>query len=150
MQQPPFDLQVAGPGQAGRWSNAVGAAASGLCAIHCALAPLLFTAGPVLAKAAHTYRGEAAVWEGLNYVFLALSLAAVYVSGRHVHDGRLRLALWAAWALFAGGLALEELGVGAGEGLMYAGSAALIILHATNLWRLGSWREALTYRTSPS
>lgn len=145
----PVDATAADPSR-GRWPNLLGAAASGLCAIHCAAAPLVVAARPVLAKAApHT---TAEVWDGLDFVFLSLSLLAVWLSSRHSADARLRAALWLAWGLFAAGIVCEHSGLEAGEWLMYLGSIALVALHGAKLWALRRAGEgrATVEQTTPA
>lgn len=112
------------------YSDWLGAATSGLCAIHCTLTPLFFAAKPVLESTV----GEdgLGVWGMLDYVFLILSLLAVWYSTRHTTHAHLKWILWLAWAVFAIGLLAEPLELSFGKWLMYAGSITLVIAHIKN------------------
>ena len=115
-------------------SNLLGAAASGLCAIHCAVTPLLFAARPML-EVGHGEHGHAhgsPAWALLDYVFLVLSFVAVYYSARQTDRSVIKAVLWASWVLFALGIGLEAFHLPFGHVAMYAGSAALIITHWAN------------------
>ena len=125
--------------------NLLGAAASGLCAVHCALTPFLLAARPALDMAAHAtghghdHGHEHGVgWALFDYAFLAVSFVAVYYSVREAHASWLRWGLWVAWAVFAVGIASESVGPPFGKTFMYSGSAALVGLH---LWGFRQLRE---------
>ncbi len=112
------------------YSDWLGVAASGLCAIHCTLTPLFFAAKPVLESTIgeHTH----GFWAALDYVFLGLSLLAVWYSARHTTHTVLRWVLWVAWGVFAVGLLSELLELSFGKWFMYAGSISLVIAHLKN------------------
>ena len=109
-----------------------GAAASGLCALHCAVTPLFFVTRPVLESTVDFHHHGSGFWSLLDYVFLALSLIAVWYSARHTtHKGGRRL-LWDAWVLFAVGLLSEVFHFHQGIWLMYIGSITLVVTHLYN------------------
>lgn len=114
------------------YSDWLGASASALCLIHCALTPLIFVTKPLyfgmVGRPVH-YHGW---WAGLDYIFLALSLLAVWYSARHTPHLTLRWVLWAAWVVFAVGLLLEPYELILGQGLMYTGSITLVVAHIKN------------------
>lgn len=110
------------------YSDWLGAAASGLCAIHCTLTPLFFAAKPVWESTAVEY-GHG-VWGMLDYVFLILSFLAVRYSALHTTHITLKWVLWLAWGVFALGLLSESFAFG--KWLMYAGSITLVIAHIKN------------------
>ncbi len=112
------------------YSDWFGAAVSGLCAIHCTLTPLFFAAKPIWKST----MGEHShfVWGMLDYVFLTLSLLAVWYSARHTTHTTLKWVLWASWGIFAVGLLSEPFDYPFGKWLMYAGSIILIIAHVKN------------------
>ncbi|MEL6305436.1 MAG: MerC domain-containing protein, partial [Bacteroidota bacterium] len=84
-----------------RYSDFLGVAASGLCAIHCALTPVFFAARPILeSTVGHHHHGNG-FWSLLDYLFLVLSLAAVWYSARHTRHKGIRKVLWVAWVVFA-------------------------------------------------
>ena len=113
-------------------SDLLGAAASGLCAIHCTLTPLFFAAKPVLDGALGEHAHCTGVWAVFDYVFLVLSLAAVWYSARHTNLASIKWILWIAWVVFAVGLLAEPLNFSHGKWLMYTGSIALVITHIQN------------------
>ena len=114
-------------------SDIMGALASGLCAIHCGLTPLLFFAAqPVLESTVDGHSHGSIWWGALDYVFLILSLVAVYFSAKHTHHKEIKWVLWIAWSIFAIGLLSEPFHLSYGKWLMYIGSAVLIIAHLKN------------------
>ena len=114
------------------FSDWLGVSASTLCIVHCALTPLIFTAKPVfygmIGKQVHNH----GAWAALDYVFLILSLIAVYYSARHTAHPILKWVFWAAWIVFACGLLFEPHTMTSGHWLMYAGSIVLVIAHLIN------------------
>lgn len=71
-------------------------------------------------------------WAMLDYLFLFVSLLAVWYSARHTSSRSVRLLLWVGWAGFAAGLLLEAGAFAFGKWLMYAGSVALVVTHVVN------------------
>ena len=115
-------------------SNLLGAAASGLCAIHCAITPLVFASKPMLEHAAGEHAHGSPLWAAFDYVFLVLSFIAVWYSARHTNHRTLQKALWISWAVFAVGLLAEPFHLPYGSWLMYGGSIALVVVHLRNFW----------------
>lgn len=113
-------------------SDLLGAAASGLCAIHCTLTPIFFAAKPVLDSTLGEYAHGGGFWAALDYVFLVLSLLAVWYSARHTSHKTIKWVLWVAWGVFAIGLLSEPLDFTHGKWLMYAGSITLVVAHLQN------------------
>ena len=113
-------------------SDLFGATISGLCAIHCTLTPLFFAARPLLETSVHDVPHVGQWWATLDYLFLVLSLAAVGYSAHRTDSKAIRVALWAAWTVFACGLLLEPVAISVAKAMMYAGSATLIIAHLLN------------------
>jgi len=114
------------------YSNLLGAAASGLCAIHCAITPVLFAAKPVLETAMGEHAHGNPIWAAFDYIFLVLSFVAVWYSTRHTDHRTLKIVLWAAWVVFALGLLSEPFHWPYGSWLMYAGSITLVVAHLKN------------------
>ncbi|MBC6995128.1 MerC domain-containing protein [Neolewinella lacunae] len=118
----------------------IGAFASSLCIVHCLLAPLFFVAQPVVYHQVVSHQGHhhgEGLWGCLDYVFLLVSLLAVWFAHKPQRSGWVRGGLWGGWACFALGLFLGERLVG-GEGMMYLGSGILVLTHLSNLrWRNG-------------
>ena len=110
----------------------MGVAASGLCAIHCTLTPIFFAARPVLEGTMGSHTHGVSFWGALDYVFLVLSLVAVWYSARHSGHPTIKKVLWIAWLVFAVGLLSEPLDIAYGKWLMYAGSLVLVVAHLQN------------------
>ncbi|MEM7484923.1 MAG: MerC domain-containing protein [Bacteroidota bacterium] len=114
------------------YADLLGVASSGLCAIHCAATPLFFAARPVLESTMHQHHHGAGFWALLDYLFLVLSLVAVWYSSRHtVHKG-IKKVLWGAWVVFAIGLLSESFHFEYGKWFMYIGSIILVVAHFYN------------------
>lgn len=113
-------------------SDLLGAAASGLCAIHCTLTPLLFAAKPILEGTMGEQAHGVGFWAVFDYVFLVLSLAAVWYSARHTSHSTIKWVLWIAWIVFAIGILSEPLELAYGKWLMYIGSITLVVAHLQN------------------
>jgi len=116
------------------YSNLLGAAASGLCAVHCAITPLIFAAKPLLAHAhdGHEHAHGSPLWAAFDYIFLALSFVAVWYSVRNTSHSNLKKVLWASWGVFAAGILFEAFHLPYGHWLMYTGSIALVVGHLLN------------------
>ena len=118
--------------QNSNYSNLVGAAASGLCAVHCAATPLLFAAKPVLGHAVGEHAHGSPLWAAFDYVFLVLSFLAVWYAARHSDHSILKRVLWVSWVVFATGILFEAFHLPYGHWLMYGGSIALVVVHVKN------------------
>lgn len=114
------------------YSDWLGAAASGLCVIHCTLTPLLFAARPMLESTLDVHAHGSGFWALLDYLFLILSLAAVWYSARHTGHTGIKWILWGAWGIFAIGLLSEPFHFSYGKWFMYAGSITLVVAHLYN------------------
>ena len=114
------------------YSNLLGAAASGLCALHCAATPLFFAAKPVLESTVEHHAHGSPFWAALDYVFLVLSFLAVWYSAKNTDHQTLKKILWFGWVLFAIGLFSEPFHLPYGSWLMYAGSIILVVTHLKN------------------
>ena len=114
------------------YSDWLGAVASGLCAIHCTLTPMFFAARPVLESTMGKHSHGPGFWALLDYLFLILSLAAVWYSTRHTDHTGIKRVLWGAWSIFAIGLLSEAFHFPYGKWFMYVGSIALVVVHLYN------------------
>lgn len=114
------------------YSDWLGVATSGLCAIHCALTPVFFAAKPVLESTVGEHHHGSGFWALLDYVFLVVSLSAVWYSARHTHHKGIKIVLWGAWVVFAIGLVSEPFHFQYGKWFMYAGSFTLVVAHVYN------------------
>lgn len=114
-------------------SDFIGATVSFLCAVHCTLTPLIFAVKPVMESTMHHEHAHGhGFWAAFDYIFLVLSLLAVWFSARRAARPFLKWALWIAWLVFAAGLLTESLELSFSKWMMYAGSIALIIFHLQN------------------
>jgi hypothetical protein len=114
------------------YADWIGIAASALCTLHCLLTPVVFAAKPFLVTVSAGHSHGPAFWSFLDYVFLALSLLAIWYAVGHAANSFMKIALWIFWGLFAAGLLMESNEIMMGKWLMYAGSFALIMLHLVN------------------
>ena len=113
-------------------SDFLGVLASGLCAIHCAVTPVFFIAKPFIHSSVNYHSHGSGFWAMLDYVFLVLSLIAVWFSSKHTNLKSIKWVLWSAWIVFSIGLLSERIHFENGIWLMYSGSAALVIAHVIN------------------
>lgn len=108
-------------------SDSIGIISSFLCLIHCISLPILISIQPVTAEFIHEDL------EFLEYIFLGVSLIAVYFSTRSPHVTRqIKIAFYIIFTLFALGIFFEEQ-LAWLTYLAYAGSAGLIVMHVINL-----------------
>ena len=105
----------------------IGITGSVLCIIHCLTAPILVMASGFFHD--DTLR---AGFLGLDYVFIAVNIAAVYFATRHHTSPAIRTALWSFLTLFAVALLLEDTSK-TFEYVAYVASAGLVITHLVNL-----------------
>lgn len=115
------------------WADVIGASASALCIIHCLLTPILLTA-VVVSKPGP--EGSTAtlglIWGALDFIFLTISIWAVYRTASNTTAPLVRRLIWPSWALLAMGLLLEKCGISAGGWAMYLGSFSLVVMHLIN------------------
>ncbi|MEM6517049.1 MAG: MerC domain-containing protein [Bacteroidota bacterium] len=112
-----------------QYSNSIGAAASGLCLLHCLVTPLIFVAQ---ASIAVEHSGKA-WWGVLDIIFLVISLAAVYWSTKHTSNKFIKIGLWLSWVALTLIILNEKLHVTEiSEAAVYIPTLALIILHIVN------------------
>ena len=107
----------------------IGITGSVLCMIHCITAPILVVASGLFHD--DTLRTG---FLGLDYVFIAINIAAVYFATRHHTSLTIRTALWSFLALFAVALLLEDTST-VFNYAAYVASAGLVITHLVNLWQ---------------
>ncbi len=111
-------------------SDIIGAWASGLCLVHCLATPFLF-----VAQAGLISDGEAHLqwWGILDFVFLFISLLAIWWSGKTTSKRWMRVALWVSWALLLLVVLNEKLAiVPLVEQAIYVPAVGLIFFHLYN------------------
>lgn len=108
-------------------ADLIGITSSLLCLIHCVSLPILISLKPV---AAHFIHEDL---HFLEYIFLGLSLIAVYFATRSAHvTPRMKWVFYIIFSLFALGILFEEKMAWLTY-LAYAGSAGLVVMHVINL-----------------
>ena len=108
-------------------SDKTGITSALLCTVHCMVIPALF-----LVKYWQADNNAFTLpnwWEKLDYVFLAISLWAVYHSAAHARFVQVKISLWFFWCLFALAVVFDK----TLHMLAYVASAGLIVTHLINL-----------------
>lgn len=106
----------------------IGITGSVLCIIHCIITPVIAVSSSLLFKDS--------LVEGmhlLGYLFILINGIAVYFATRNGHSDKLNRFLWAAFALFAISIVMEEFNE-VFHYLGYLGSFLLIVGHSLNLY----------------
>lgn len=110
-----------------RNSDLFGAAASGLCLIHCVATPFLFivqTCSETCCDASPSW------WSSLDYIFLVISFLAIYRSSKTSSNRIISRALWSSWIVLAFIILNERLEFfHLPHFFIYIPAIALIILH---------------------
>jgi len=110
-------------------SDILGAAASGLCILHCIFTPFIFIAQT--SKATHV---EAPIWWGtIDIFFIIISFFAVYWSTLRSSKTWMKYALWISWIGLCLIILNEKIGLlSLAEFSIYIPALALIGLHFYN------------------
>ena len=112
-------------------SNSVVIIASFVCLIHCISTPFIF-----IAKVCTTTCCDSATpwWVSLDYVFLVVSLIAVYQSSRSSNNRFIVIPLWFSWLILLFVLLNEQIKlVSLFDYAVYIPTISLIILHIYNM-----------------
>ncbi|HMQ06090.1 MAG TPA: MerC domain-containing protein [Saprospiraceae bacterium] len=114
-------------------SDVIGAISSFMCTIHCLATPLIFISKPMI------YRGgliqvhsHSHLWAYLDVLFMIIGFAAVYLSVQHSTKKWIKISLYLAWGIFAGGLILEMNGNNGATWILISGSVLLVFFHLYN------------------
>lgn len=105
----------------------LGIAGSILCIVHCLVTPVLVMTSTLL-KDDIVRTG----FVGLDYVFIAVNVVAVWFATRHATSPVIKTALWGFLCLFSVALLFEN-NSRLFEYLTYAASAGLVLTHVVNL-----------------
>ena len=112
-------------------SDTIGAIASILCVIHCLMTPVLFAAQSYLAV---QYEAIPFWWKNLDFLFVAISIVAVYRSSRNSTNKNIKSALWVSWLVLFLLIVNEKLAwISLEEYITYIAAFTLAILHVYNL-----------------
>lgn len=74
--------------------DTIGALASSLCVIHCLVTPVIFAAQGVSALHHDTVP---IWWKNIDFLFVAISVFAVYRSANNSNNSFIKYALWLSW-----------------------------------------------------
>lgn len=114
-------------------SDFVGIIASSLCAIHCAITPLIFVAKPFLHETvcqSNACCTNAPIgWKVFDFLFLLISLFAVWYSAKSTDKRSIQWLLWMSWICLIIGLLTSK---HFGHLIMYIGSLSLVVIHLMN------------------
>lgn len=110
-------------------SDSLGSIASGLCLVHCIITPLIFVIQPI-----SVHSDSAPIWwKSLDYLFLIVSLLAVYWSAKNTTKDWIKYGLWISWILLTAAILNEKLELfHLGELVVYIPAISLIGLHLYN------------------
>lgn len=111
-------------------SDLMGSVASGLCFVHCLASPFLF-----VAQAGNSVYSQAVSgwWGRLDYLFLILSLWAVYQSAKTTSKTAMKYALWTSWVILASLILNEKMeAFHIMEEAIYVPALTLVFLHLYN------------------
>ena len=114
-----------------RKPDTIGAIVSTLCVVHCLLTPLLFVAQSYTATHSH----EAPFWwKNLDYLFILISIIAVYESTKKTTNKLIKAGLWMSWIMLFLLILNEKLvWIELDEIITYSVALTLSMLHIYNL-----------------
>ena len=114
-----------------RKPDTIGAIVSTLCVVHCLLTPLLFVAQSYTATHSH----EAPFWwKNLDYLFILISIIAVYESTKKSTNKLIKAGLWMSWIILFLLILNEKLvWIELDEIITYSVALTLSMLHIYNL-----------------
>jgi hypothetical protein len=114
-----------------RKPETIGAIVSTLCVVHCLLTPLLFVAQSYTATHSH----EAPFWwKNLDYLFILISIIAVYESTKKSTNKLIKAGLWMSWIMLFLLILNEKLvWIELDEIITYSVALTLSMLHIYNL-----------------
>ncbi|WP_298541447.1 MerC domain-containing protein [uncultured Aquimarina sp.] len=111
-------------------SDTLGIIASSLCLVHCLATPFLFLAhtGLIISEGTHPFW-----WKSLDFIFLGLSLIAVYRTTQTTSNHKLKYFFWLCWSLLFIIVINEKLDlIPLAEEFIYIIAISLAILHFYN------------------
>ncbi|MEM9919501.1 MAG: MerC domain-containing protein [Bacteroidota bacterium] len=111
-------------------SDMFGAFASGLCLIHCLVTPLIFVAQACTTSCCAT---GPTWWGMIDYLFLGISIIAIYYSAKSTSIKWMPIALYASWLLLAICILNERFGLfHVNQFVNYVPAIGLVGLHLYN------------------
>jgi hypothetical protein len=109
----------------------IGVSASFLCLLHCLASPLVF-----ITKASWVHYNDIAAlwWTSLDYVFLSISLYAVFQISKIQNNSWILFTLWGSWIVLLLIILNEKVAfIELPEEIIYFPSVSLMLLHLYNL-----------------
>ena len=114
-----------------KYSDYVGASASGLCLIHCIATPILFLSQASLISISNEMLF---LWQSLNFLFLAISFIAIYYSVKNSSNSYVKILLFLSWLTLSSLILIELFEIlSIAEFYTYIAATSLSILHIYNL-----------------
>lgn len=111
-------------------ADTVGIISSSLCMIHCIATPFLFLA---MACTDSCCADTPVWWRGIDYLFLVISLAAIFFATKNTTKRWVAIALWSAWCVLLFTILNEALGTGwLPEWFIYLPALGIVALHTYN------------------
>ena len=111
--------------------DTIGSIVSSLCVVHCLLTPLLFAAQSFTATQNDLVPFW---WKNLDYVFISISMIAVYKSTEKSINNVTKFGLWISWIILFLLILNEKLGwIELDEIITYLAAFTLSALHIYNL-----------------
>ena len=114
-------------------SDFLGAFFSLLCLRHCILTPIIFISG-CAATVSTSHSPSELFWGSFDYLFIIVSLIAVFFSSKNSKSVYIKYALWLCWAILSFYLINEKIHLlELNEITLYISASYLAILHSYNL-----------------
>ena len=114
-----------------RKPDTIGALASSLCVAHCLMTPVLFAVQSYTAIHSHT---APLWWKNLDFLFITISVIAIYKSSKNSTNAVVKSALWTSWFILFFLILNEKLGwISLAEFITYIAAVTLSVLHLYNL-----------------
>ena len=114
-----------------KYSDYVGASASGLCLIHCIATPILFLSQASLISISYEMLF---LWQSLNFLFLAISFIAIYYSVKNSSNSYVKILLFLSWLTLSSLILIELFEIlSIAEFYTYIAAISLSSLHIYNL-----------------
>lgn len=112
-------------------TDKIGILASTLCLIHCIATPFLFLASSCSSNCCESSPNW---YSSLDFIFLLISLFAVYQSSKNSSKQWMKYAMWSSWAVLLAVLLSENIHIfSLPEYTIYFPALALVVLHIYNL-----------------
>ena len=114
-----------------KYSDYVGASASGLCLIHCIATPILLLSQASLISIVNE---RLFLWQSLNFLFLAISFIAIYYSVQNSSNLYVKILFFLNWLILSTLILIELFEIlSIAEFYTYIAAISLSILHIYNL-----------------